>query len=416
MSLYKKNKDGWAPVFQNNENKLFIPASITKSLTTAGLFEIHGMNSVIATKIFASKKPSKGVLNGDVYIKGYGDPTLVSEKLWLLVNELSKWGVKEIKGDLVFDDTAFDRNLLDGDRTPWNQRAYNSALSGLSLNWNSVRVRFLDAKTLNVTVDPKNPYFEIRPKKHFKKSSQVDIRDYKTKEVLSVFFGKDAMEKEKSIYRRVFKPRKYFATQFENMLKKEGVKVSGNVEWGKTPENLIEIGKIESAPMSQMAKLMMKFSNNFIADMLTKNTAHLATGKAGTYDEGLKALEKSFKDVSPFKNGVVYKSASGLSRKNKISPADFTRFMIDLQSKVYFPEFLSSLPISCVDGTLKKRICKAKGLVRAKTGLLAGVAALSGYYKNPQTLEEYTFTFVFNGSNGQQFDAKKTFDTFLEKI
>ena len=392
------------------------PASITKSLTTIALFEAHGMDKKIETKVFASQKPKNGSLQSSLYVKGAGDPTLVSEKLWLLVNEVSKWGVKQITGDIVFDDSAFDQNLLDGDRSTWNQRAYNSALSGLALNWNSVRVRFLDAETLNVTVDPKNSYFEVRPKKYFKKSSQVEIRDYKSKEVLSVFFGKDAIAEEKSIYRRVFKPRKYFETQFLSLLKKEGIKFKGKVRWGETPSGLIEIGKIESAPMSRMAKLMMKYSNNFIADMLTKHTANKATGSSGTYPEGLRVLKNNFLKVSPFKNGVAYKSASGLSRKNKVSAGDFNKFMVSIQDKVYFPEFLSSLPISCVDGTLKKRMCGVKGLVRAKTGLLAGVSALSGYYKKPNSTDEYVFTFLFNGSNGQQFDAKQTFDSFLEKL
>jgi len=417
VSVSKKQENGeWISVFEHNSKKLFTPASITKSLTSAGLLEQHGMHYKIATTVLTKSKPLKKKIVGDLYIKGAGDPTLVSEKMWLLVNEIKKWGVEQIVGDLVFDDSAFDQKYLDGDRSSWNQRAYNSALSGLALNWNSVRVRFLDGPSLNVTVDPKNPYFEIRAKKHFKKQSQVEIKDYKKKEVLSVFFGKDALDEEKSIYRRVFDPRQYFATQFVEMLKKEKIKFTGKVRWGVAPAGLIEIGKIESIPLSGMIKLMMKFSNNFIADMLTKHTAFVVSGKSGTYVQGLDLIKQQFSTVNRFANGIEYKSASGLSRDNKISTKDFNDFMVNLQNKVYFPEFMSALPIACTDGTLKKRMCGLKGLVRAKTGLLAGVAALSGYYKKPGGTEEYVFTMVYNGSNGQQFDAKQTFDQFLMKL
>jgi len=417
ISLAKKEAGGqWKTVFEHNPEKKFTPASITKSLTAVGALEQHGMHHQIPTVLLSSSKPVGKKLSGNLYIKGAGDPTLVSEKLWLLVNELKKWGVEKVEGDLVFDDTAFDQKYLDGDRSKWNQRAYNSALSGLALNWNSVRVRFLDGDSLNVTEDPKNPYFEIRARKRFKKSSQVDIKDYKKKEVLSVAFGRDALEKEKSIYRRVFSPRKYFATQFVEMLKKEKITFSGEVKWAAAPAGLVEVGKIKSLPMADMLKLMMKFSNNFIADMLTKHTAFEVSGKSGTYVEGLSLLKDKFSAVSEFSNGFVYESASGLSRKNKISPRDFNKFMLNIKKKVYFPEFMASLPIACVDGTLEKRICDLKGLVRAKTGLLSGVAALSGYYQKPGGSEEYVFTMLYNGSNGQQFDAKQTFDKFLSNL
>ncbi len=414
--MYKKDLSigRWKAVLNHNADKRFIPASISKVLTGAGLFELHGGQKKIETKVFSSKKPKGKTLKGNLYIKGGGDPTLVSEKMWLLVNEIKKWGIEKVEGDLIFDGSIFDDETLAGGRTTWNQRAYNAALSGLALNWNSVRVRFLDGETLNVVTDPVSPYFDLRPKKMFKKSSQVEIREFKSKEVLSVFYGKDALLKEKSIYRRVFKPNKNFEVQFVSFLKSAGIKYTGKVRWAKAPEGLFELGKIESAPMSRMIGLMMKYSNNFIADMLTKVSHGEAANAAGSYKGGLSILQTNFKKVSPFSKGVVYESASGLSRKNKVSPGDFTKFILALENKVYFPELLSSLPISCMDGTLKDRLCKVPGLVRAKTGLLAGVSTLSGFYK--KGLEEYAFTFMYNGSNGEQFDARQTFDSFLEKL
>lgn len=416
LSMYKKDAitHQWKRVLVNNGNKKFIPASISKVLTGVGLLELHGTQKKIETKVFSIAKPKGKTLKGNLYIQGGGDPTLVSEKMWLLVNEIKKWGIKEIKGDLIFDDFVFDENTLAGGRTKWNQRAYNAALSGLALNWNSVRVRLLDGETLRVVTDPMSSYFDVRPKKAFKKSSAVEIRDSRNKEVLSVFYGKDALEKEKSIYRRVFHPRKNFERQFVEFLEEAGVKYSGRTSWSKTPEGLFELGKIESESMSRMVELMMKYSNNFIADMLTKVSHHEATKISGAYGGGLEILKSNFTKVHRFSNGLAYESASGLSRKNKFAPEDFVQFMMKLKDRVYFPELLSSLPLSCIDGTLKKRLCKIPGIVRAKTGLLAGVSTLAGFYRKGS--EEYVFTFMYNGSNGDQFDARKTFDRFLESL
>ncbi len=416
ISMYKKEPSSglWKPVFVHNENKRFIPASISKILTSVGLFELFGGQKKIETRVFSAKKPKEKILKGNLYIQGGGDPTLVSEKMWLLVNEIKKWGVEKIEGDLVFDDSVFDKEPLAGGRTNWGQRAYNAALSGLALNWNSIRVRFLDRSTLNVVTDPRNSYFDLKRRKSFKKKSQVKIRKLKDKEALSVFYGKDALDKEISIYRRVFKPRKYFESQFQEFLKSAGITFSGAVLWLKVPEGFFEVGKIESDSMSGMVALMMKHSNNFIADMLTKVCHGEVLKSSGSYKGGLSVLKANFKKVSSFSNGLVYKSASGLSRKNQVSPGDFTKFILATQDQGYFPELLSSFPISCVDGTLKDRLCKIPGLVRAKTGLLAGVSALSGFYKKES--KEYAFTFIYNGSNSEQFHARQTFDNFLEKL
>lgn len=418
IALYKKNLDlkKWEPVYIRNGQKKFIPASITKVLTSVGLLEHFGSQKRFETKVYVDKKPQQAKLKGNLYVKGAGDPSLVSEKMWLLINEIKKWGIKKIEGDLVFDDSIFDQNYLDGDRSEWNQRAYNAPLAGLSLNWNSVRVRFLDYDSSKAVVDPFNPYFDLRVKKRPKKLSQVEIRASKDKEVLSVTVGRDARTGEKSLYRRVNDPRKYFANQFGEMLKAAGIQFSGKVKWEEVRGDKFELGKIESVPLSSLIEMMMKFSNNFIAGMLTKTIDHDFTSSPGTYRGGLAYLLANIKKVYPFPNGLSYKSSSGLSRDNNVGADDFSKFLIETRSKLYYPELLTSFPISCLDGTLKKRICRRKGLVRAKTGLLAGVAALAGYFTIPERDEDYIFTFIFNGKNGQQFDARDTFDRFLESL
>lgn len=417
ISLFEKtNNNEWVEVLKNNHSKPMTPASISKILTTAGLLELHGINKSIPTELYSDEKPVDGVINGNLYVKGFGDPSLVSEKLWLLVNELKNWKVKKITGKLVFDDFVFDRDLMVAGRSKWNQRAYNAYVSGLSLNWNSVRVRFLDIDQNLAATDPYNPYFDLRVKKNIKKNTSLEIRPSKNKEVLSAQFGKDALVEEKSLYRRVNKPRHVFQSQFETMLENAGVNVVGESVWERTKEQSFKIGDVQSRPISNLVKLMMKYSNNFIADSLVKFTYHDQTSKTGNYPDGMVLIKESLKKISTLDPGFVYTSASGLSRDNKVSPKKMSEFLINLKAKYYYPEFLVSMPISCTDGTLKDRLCEKPGQVRAKTGLLAGVSALAGFARRPRDGKEFIFTFIYNGKNGQQFEARNTFDRFLEKI
>lgn len=417
LSLFEKNNNGeWKEVLKNNNTKPMTPASISKILTSAGLLELHGINKSIPTELYADQKPVSGVILGNLYVKGFGDPSLVSEKLWLLVNELKNWKVKKITGKLVFDDSAFDRDIMVAGRSKWNQRAYNAYISGLSLNWNSVRVRFLDIHQNLASTDPYNPYFELRVSKNIKKKSGVEIRESKNKEVISAQFGQDAVTEEKSIYRRVNSTRSVFQNQFKALLKDAGIEVVGESVWEKTSEQSFKIGDVKSRPISNLVKLMMKFSNNFIADSLVKFTYFDQTQKTGNYTDGMVLIKESLKNISEFGSGFVFTSASGLSRDNKISPQAMSKLLINLKTKYYYPEFLSSMPISCIDGTLKDRLCAKTGSVRAKTGLLAGVSALAGFARRPKDGKEFLFTFVYNGKNGQQFEARNTFDRFLEKI
>ena len=413
--MKKTGSGAWMKVLGTKEKKPMIPASLSKIITALGLFEIYGINERISTKLFTDSKPQNGIIKGNLYLKGNGDPTLVTERLWLLMNELSLWGIKSITGDVILDDTVFDQKMMDAGRKKWNQRAYNAYISGLPVNWNAVRVRLLDSQALLAVTDPLTPYFDLRVKPNFRKASAVEVRGYDKKEVLSIFYGKDALEKQKSIYRRVSNPRKAFQSQVLNLLKAQNISVKGKIIWSSISSNVFELAEVESPPMSRIIKMMMKHSNNFIADSLVKYTDHKVRGVSGVYDSGLEQLMLSLGKAYTFKNPWNFESASGLSRKNKLSVEDLSELLKKVSERAYYPEFLVSLPISCMDGTLKDRICKRPGEVRAKTGLLAGVSTLAGYMHSASG-EEYLFAFMYNGRNGDQFGARQTYDNFLEKL
>ena len=161
---------------------------------------------------------------------------------------------------------------------------------------------------------------------------------------------------------------------------------------------------------------MNKFSNNFIAEMLIKNIG--AKYKVpGTMDLGLKKVNKYLQENGLKKENFVYTNSSGLTNKNLFRPKDITKILKDVRKKYsFFPEFVASLPISAVDGTLKSRmtVLKSGKKVRAKTGLLDRVVALAGYVNKNE--KNYVFSFSFNGKSNEKKAARDLFDYLTETI
>jgi len=156
--------------FGVNAQSKMLPASLSKLITAgAALSRMHPGYKFRTQLIANSKTPSikDGVLKGPVYLKGGGDPSFTSEKMWLLVNELSRTGVKSIEGDVVVDDTLFDSVRFDADRQDERvDRAYDAPVGAMSMNWNSVNVYFRPGskvgEPLQVFPDVMSPYFKFR--------------------------------------------------------------------------------------------------------------------------------------------------------------------------------------------------------------------------------------------------------------
>jgi D-alanyl-D-alanine carboxypeptidase/D-alanyl-D-alanine-endopeptidase (penicillin-binding protein 4) len=163
---------------------------------------------------------------------------------------------------------------------------------------------------------------------------------------------------------------------------------------------------------------MMKFSNNYIAEILTKNLGAEQKGLPGTMEKGVQVIRDYMKEKG-MKDSELY-NPSGLSRKNKFTPRDVLKVLASVKNSFrVYPEFLSSLPISGVDGTLKRHLGTSDqydGHVRAKTGHLSGVSSLSGFISGEEG-QIYSFVFLFNGAPGDdQYQAKELFDKIILRV
>jgi len=335
-------------VFERRADSSRILASNTKLFTTATALEVIGPKERLRTRVVADGEVKrKGVLRGDLYLVGDGDPALAGRSyarrkgipgtpLGRLAAQVKKAGVKKVTGRLYADDSVFDgvRGVPD---SGGNTSEYIGPLSGLSYNENHGGGGFVSNPETN------------------------------TAEVL------------------------------RRGLKNRGIKI-GKVSEARAPAGLLEddpIADARSATITQLIAETNKPSNNFFAEMLLKRL-DAADGDQGTTKGGTKEVERFAKSVG---SGVNAADGSGLTRTNRATPEQVGKLLVAMSDGNDSRAFKTSLPKAGKEGTLAGRMngTAAEGRCRAKTGTISGVSALSGYCRARGT--ELAFSILMNGVN-----------------
>ncbi len=412
-------------LFSLNENKKMTPASLSKICTAVTALHVFPPGFKFKTQILSNAPIKDHELKGNIWLKGGGDPGFVSETMWFLVNEFMRNEIKTITGDIIVDDTLFDQQRFDSSRESSRvDRAYDAPTGAMSFNWNSVNIFIRpgakpgdDAK---IFIDPENDYITLRGSVNTVKSGSTEIAVSRIEDKnkfgdIILVKGKISLnQKEKVIYKNITSPDLWAGSNLKSFLKQRGVEVQGRVRSGIAPVGANLLAEAEGNPIEKSVADMDKFSNNYIAEMLTKNMG-AEIKKPGSIAGGMERIKKHLLGIGVDKESFDLQNPSGLTRDNKITPYGLWRVLNDAKNdfKVY-PEFLSSLPLSGIDGTLKNRFKNSDvhRWVRAKTGLLTGVVGLAGYAGRP-TGEVITFVFIYNGS-GKEAKARKLFDQLAE--
>ncbi|MCB0413619.1 MAG: D-alanyl-D-alanine carboxypeptidase/D-alanyl-D-alanine-endopeptidase [Bdellovibrionales bacterium] len=411
-----------------NGQKKFIPASLTKILTASALLDLMPSGHTVKTQILTlSERFKNGVYSGDLYLKGGGDPSFVSESLWVLVNDLLRSNLRTIEGNLIVDDTLFDNVRYDPGRERSRvDRAYDAPIGAMSFNWNSINLYIRPGeigKPAKIFADPENEYVKVVNKSTTSAGGLLKIKIDRidgpgTQGDTFVVSGSIPSQfGEKVYYKSITKPDLWSGYQLKAFLQRRGIIVQGKVLLGKTPERAKVLAEKESRDFSLVVRDMMKFSNNYVAEMLTKHLALLAGAHPATMESGLSQIRTFLGKVGIKQSEYVIENPSGLTRKNAISPETLHRILVYNKNKfLIFPEYVFSLPIAGVDGTLENRIKgdEYKGFVRAKTGRLTGVTGLAGYASNHHG-RIYSFAFMYNGAHEKLNNANALFDQ-LAKI
>ncbi|CAN0423700.1 unnamed protein product, partial [Discosporangium mesarthrocarpum] len=413
-------------VYARGADRLLIPASNQKILTALATLSRFGPTHTFKTRIWSDAPPDADGVVETLLVEGGGDPATNSEDWWRLAADLRRKGLRGVRGDLRVDDTLFDGP---GWHPSWGKvssRAYHAPVGALTANYGSFVVAIGPAKApgspANVTVDPPVDYLRVNNRATTGKPGararlSVDrSRGRKSAgaadEVVVVAGTARLGDDIDMVNKSVIDPGLYAGAVFAYQLEANDVFVDGDVTRDPRGDgeswHLLHEHKY-GRRVDEIVKLFMKYSNNAIGEALLKNLAAWdgaplegEPARQGTWPGGVKALRREMKVLGIDLGDANLVDGSGLSTQNRLSPRTLVRALE--VGRTHFslaPEFMASMPIAQLDGTLEKRLPGRLGRIRAKTGLLADAAstALSGYAERDDG-ETLVFSIVVNGFTG----------------
>ncbi len=365
-----------------------IPASTMKVATSASALAALKPDFCFTTEVLTDALERGTASN--LYLRGGGDPHLVTEELFLLTHEVRAGGLAEVRGNIVVDDSMFVPSDPVDEQEELGTRAYHARYSALSLNFNDVKVTVRPGPRAGdpaaVAMDPLSDYASLKADVTTVKGKQplqMDVERQTSDTGRDTFLvggtiGDHAAPKAR--HANVSNPALYTGEVFKEFLLREGVRVTGRVVQGAVPSEAVPYYSFPSKPLGLLVYWQNKFSSNFMAEQINLMMGARVYGFPGTREKGLQVIRKHLLDCGVKEAEFSLTDASGLSKNNRISAAALVRVLISsARDFSYGPEFMASFGVAGVDGTLREKFLNRKRRLRAKTGNVRGVNALAGY-------------------------------------
>ncbi|MCW9065165.1 MAG: D-alanyl-D-alanine carboxypeptidase/D-alanyl-D-alanine-endopeptidase [Ignavibacteriaceae bacterium] len=354
-----------------NHTASMIPASNTKLFTSATALELMGGEYLISTVILTDDDDlSDGTIDGNIYIKGFGNPTFTTEELEDLVNQLYQAGVRKVTGNVVGDDTYFDDIYS---RDDW-----------------------ISEERANVNLPPISALVIDRNRTSVSKKRKGRYRTY---------------------YVNVKNPPLFAAKKFREKLIDSAIEVSGIAVSSQTPDTSISLVE-SSIELRDLMELINKHSDNFYAECLFKTLGAVYSGKQSNSFFATQAILNYIEDFGIYSTGTKIVDGSGISRFDQVTAGA----LVGVLEKIYFnikqfEDFYNSLSIAGVDGTLHKRMkgTAAENNFRGKTGTLNGVSSISGYVTNADE-DDIIVCMMFEFTKGGANKYKNIQDRIIETL
>ena len=389
-----------APLLSWRANVPANPASVMKLVTTYAGLELLGPAYTWPTPVFVDGNIANGVLTGNLIIQGKGDPKLVLERLWLLLRRVQGLGIKTITGDILLDRSAFAvaaQNPADFDGEPL--RPYNAAPDALLLNFKSVVMTFvpnLAAGVAAVSFEPPLASVQLQsvvPLAAGKNSAALtDCGDYRG--ALQADFSDPFRISFKGSYpagcgEKVWPvayadPASYAERAVAGLWVEMGGKLGGRVREGRPPASARPVFEMSSPSLAEVIRDINKFSNNVMAQQLFLTLSLGQTSAPASFEASRGVLQGWWRERFGAQEVPVLDNGSGLSRQERIAPQALARMLQTAYASGIMPELMASLPISGVDGTLRRSKSRvSQGWAHLKTGTLRDSTALAGYVDAP---------------------------------
>lgn len=393
VSVFLQDVDAPAPLLAFNAEVPMNPASTMKLVTTYAALESLGPGHTWKTEVYAEGPIREGVLRGNLLLKGYGDPRLDLQSFWLLTRQLRLAGLKEIRGDLVLDDSYFapaNGDPGEFDNRPY--RAYNVGPEALMVHYRVVELRIApdpDKRAVRVVADPvPGPFTLVNklklthgPCNDWRGALQAEIRGAPEPASVRLTGTFSAECDEKSYLLNLFDNSRYIHGVFRELWSEQGGRLTGGVRRGEWTGEAKPLVTFESPPLGDIVRDINKHSNNVMARQLLLTMGAELSSVPGTVEGGRVAIRRWLAEKGLDFPELVIENGSGLSRAERISARHMGELLVAAWNSPYMPEFIASLPIPSVDGTMKKRLSWSEiaGRAHVKTGLLEGVKTLAGY-------------------------------------
>jgi D-alanyl-D-alanine carboxypeptidase/D-alanyl-D-alanine-endopeptidase (penicillin-binding protein 4) len=372
-----------------NADEPMNPASAMKLVTAYAALDLLGAAFTFHTDFLATGELASGVLEGDLVIRGGGDPKLTADRLWLALHELRSRGVREIAGDIVIDRSYFavaahDPGRFDNDP----RRAYNVGPDAFLVNFHAVEFRFVpDGNTVRVFAQPDMPNLEITsrvravpgPCGWWRENLKHDFIENGLIATVGFSGAYPAACGENSWALAPFDSAGFAESVLRWTWSEAGGKLRGKVRAGPVPAGARLLFRVESEPLANIVRDMNKFSNNVIARHLFLALSAERQGPGDTRASA-QAVREWLQSRGLDAPGFTIENGAGLSRDDRITAGTLAALLRNAWASALMPELAASMPIFATDGTLKsRRAAGAAGQAHLKGGTLTGVQSMAGY-------------------------------------
>ncbi len=397
LSVYVQDVTESVPLLTVNAQVPRNPASVMKLVTTLVALDELGPGYRFRTRVYADGPIDKnGRLKGNLYLKGEGDPALTTEAFWRLLDSLRSTGLRHISGDLIIDNSYFEINSADrGDFDGRPYRAYNVDPQATLINFHATTFKlYPDPGNLRVRVVADPPMstlsitnnLKLTKKRCSYKTRKINLHVVQTGPRPQVRFSGTFPQgcRSQEFLRAVAEPTAYVFGVFKSMWERAGGTIRGVGRNGVRPVDARLLLATHSKSLAEIIRTINKYSNNVMARNLLLSLGAKAFKSPGTLEKGRRTITDWMLAHQIEANALAVDNGSGLSRSVRISALSLARTLLVGWESKFMPEFIASLPLSAIDGTLRKRFkdTDLEGHIHMKTGLLNGARAIAGYMQN----------------------------------
>lgn len=411
-------------IFGHHGDLALNPASNMKLVTAAGALLRLGPDFTMLTGLYGNVEDN-GLVR-ELALRGFGDPSLRMSDLVELAEGLADRGVRRVQ-TVVVDGSYFDDRYLPPafEQQPDEVASFRAPIAAVSVERGAYDLRVIPGGAAGAPATVR-----LAAEGYFDLENQITTSGSGAPNVIAIQGGDGETMRLAlrgtvpagilgvTYRRRVERPLPYAGHAMVEALRRAGIAGAGRVRIGDTPEGAPLLVARRSAPVSDLIRTMGKDSDNFVAEMMLK-VIGAERSRPGTSEAGAAAMQEMLVEAGVPEGAATIVNGSGLFEGNRIAASHLTALLRSVYNDPGVrPEYLAHLAVGGVDGTLHRRLrdLPRPRIVRAKTGTLNDVIALSGYVVGPEPDRVIAFSFLANGIRGRQGEARRAADDLVRAI